>query len=112
MRKPKDDENIETLGTAPIADRLLDPTEIADAKAAEKVKVAVDPDAEQIGPVKRFFVVTRGGTAQVSGFRTRLREGKEIDNVNYDIRALQRQGIRLSEIDPNNRDEPLDFMIQ
>lgn len=59
-------------------------------------------------PPPRRFRVTKGGTIfqggemGTGGYRTTLREGKEISALHYDIRALQQQGIRLEEI----KDEP------
>lgn len=49
-------------------------------------------------PVRKFVVV-RGGVVTLDGFRTRLREGKEVDDLNYDIRKLALQGIHLKELD-------------
>lgn len=63
---------------------------MSDAEKAAKVAVE--------RPVRKF-VVTRGGVITIDGFRTRLREGKEIDDLNYDIRKLALQGIHLREVE-------------
>ena len=69
------------------------------------------PEDAEIRQVRRFRVV-RGGSILVrgsatGGYRTMLREGKEIDDQNYDIRDLQRQQIRLVEITETSKDLPL-----
>ena len=51
-----------------------------------------------------YFRVTRGGYVQSpGGVRSQLREGKEIDSLNYDPVRLRQQGIRLERIQPEER---------
>ena len=112
MRTKKEEEKVETLDAGPVKDRKLAPVEEQDAAATTPKGSAVKPsDDEPEGPRVRYFTVVRGGVAQVNGFRTRLKEGKEIDTLNYNIRALQRQGIRLAEIDSTKRDEPIEELL-
>ena len=66
---------------------------VADATARE-VEIAPTPPPEIVPEVKRY-VVTKGGSILNNGFRVTLKEGKEIDSLNYDIVHVQRQGIRL-----------------
>lgn len=57
-------------------------------------------------PVKKFRVI-KGGTYSDPFTRGKatLKEGKEIDALNYDILSLQRQGIKLELIAEETRDE-------
>jgi hypothetical protein len=48
----------------------------------------------------RRFRVMNGGMIAFNGMRTTLRAGKEIDETQYDLRMLERQGIILKPLDP------------
>jgi hypothetical protein len=77
---------------------------VADATARSRRPVEDGP------PVKRYRIV-RGGTVRdaKTGTRVTIHEGKEIDSLNYDVRDLQKQGIRVAKIDPNeNAFEPVE----
>jgi hypothetical protein len=114
MRNKKADdktENITTLNAGPIAEEKLEPVEAQDAAAATEVRTALRDDDPVEGPQAKWYVVIKGGVAQCNGVRARLKEGKELNDLNYSIRDLQRQGIRLAKIDPNNRDEPIDALL-
>ncbi len=73
---------------------------VADAKEKNKPRKADAPP-----PIERkWWRVTRGGyVLDKAGYRTKMREGKELDNLNYDIKRLKSQGIRLEEIPPEER---------
>jgi len=92
MRKAtgQDDKNesVQVLGNGPIPDVRL-----------------ADPDAEAEAPKPKWYRVIKGGIVLDGGFRARLKEGKEINSLNYNIRRLQQQGIMLQEFDP--ADEPV-----
>lgn len=114
MRKSKDDskESVTTLDSGPIADKEVPSVEEVAAKALGQPRSAVDGAPDDIeGPTVRRFVVMKGGVAQVGGFRARLKEGKEIDTLNYNIRDLQRQGIRLREITGMDTSEPIEALL-
>ena len=54
-------------------------------------------------PTARRFTVIRGGSVSQpgpggTGYRTVVREGKVVDNLNYDIEKLLAQGIKLEEL--------------
>jgi len=49
-------------------------------------------------PAVRYFRVERGGYILQKGYRTRLREGKVVDSLNYDLKKLVTQGIKLTEV--------------
>lgn len=116
MRKSKDEqrkeEQVTTLDNGPVQDKGVEPTEVQDAKAMQPIKSAVDPDVDpKEGPKVRKFVIMRGGVAQVGGFRAKLKEGKEVDTLNYNIRDLQRQGIQLREITGMDTDAPIEPLL-
>lgn len=117
MRKSKDSngkeqESVTTLDAGPIADKEVPPVEVQNAKALEQPRSAVDGETEEVeGPKVRRFVVMKGGVAQVGKFRARLKEGKEIDTLNYNIRDLQRQGIRLKEITGMDTSAPIEGLL-
>lgn len=103
MRKVtgQDDKNesVQVLGNGPIPDVKLDgPTEAVEVGSA----VRDDPEAEAEAPKAKWYRVIRGGIVLDGGFRARLKEGKEINSLNYNIRRLQQQGIVLQEFDPSN----------
>ena len=50
------------------------------------------------GPKPKRWRVLNGGLIVHGGMKTVLRAGKEIDDSNYDLRMLRKQGIRLEEI--------------
>lgn len=64
-------------------------------QAAPKT-VAVDRGP---APKPKLYRVMNGGTIVTASCRTVMRAGKEVSDKDYDIRMLQRQGIRLSPIE-------------
>lgn len=56
------------------------------------------PEDAAGSPVVRRFVVEKEKNISHHGIRSILREGKEIDENNYDITSLQKQGVKLREI--------------
>ena len=63
---------------------------------------ATERNRSSAGPVPtaRRYTVTRGGSVSQpgpggTGYRTVVREGKVVDNLNYDIDKLLAQGIKL-----------------
>ena len=53
------------------------------------------PVADKPSPKVEKFVVTKGGIIVANGARTRMGEGKVIDTLNYDIKKLKQQGIKI-----------------
>ena len=107
MRKvqgSRDDENVQVLDSGPVEEVKLDlpgvPEVIGDAMARSR-----EP-AEPPPPV-RWFRVVKGGYVLDNGFRTMLKPGKEINDQNYQIRNLQRQGVVLEEITATDRTSPI-----
>ena len=97
MRKINENEHVEVLSGQPIPDVPIDLTEGKIRGSA----VVDDKDAAALAPKPKWYRVIRGGTILENGFRTRMKEGKEINNVNYNIRRLQQQGIAVQEFDPD-----------
>lgn len=99
----REQEQVEVLNSntevpdARLPDVGADPQLKGQAKALKKEP----PKAE--AQVKYFRVVRGGYILDRGGYRTMLREGKEISNLNYDIRRLQQQGIKLQAITPEER---------
>jgi hypothetical protein len=86
--------------------RVVDASPIrGDATSRNRV---LTPEEEAALPEVKRYRVTRGGMALMKsgsgGYRARLKEGKEIDSLNYDVRDLQRQGIRVERINPDMTD--------
>jgi hypothetical protein len=93
-------------GDGQIEKVMLDPRQVApvvgDATAAGRQERA---PAE---PPRLFQVIeSKSVLDQVSGTRTMLRAGKEISTQHYDVRALQRQGVKLKEVTDLGEHEPL-----
>lgn len=67
-----------------------------------------DEEVAKIPPPKRYRILaTKQILDQVSQTRTTLREGKEISEQQYSIRALQQQGVRLQDITDVDPHAPL-----
>jgi len=66
--------------------------------------VKYEPSEEELKSVTKpkWYRVVRGGPVLENGFRTVLKEGKEISTLNYNVKKLIQQGIRLVEFDPEN----------
>lgn len=99
-RTPKQKkETVETLSNEP-------PEEVTPTISEPVVKAsAVEKKPEkpvEVKPVK-VYRVTRGGYALVNGYRTRIHEGKEVDELNFDVARLKAQGIQLTEIPASER---------
>ena len=100
----KDGEEIEVLNPNPEPAEVPLP-EVDDAAAAVVVADATSknpplPPNAPPAPEKRLYRVLKGGMALMpTGMRTLIKEGKVIDNLNYDVRRLQMQGIRLERLE-------------
>lgn len=81
----------------PTFPKLVDPSpHLGDARDKSPILAA---DAV-LPPKPKRYRVTRGGYILTpSGYRTILREGKELSDGLYDIERLKKQGIQLVEID-------------
>lgn len=102
--EPEEQERIEVLNAS---DEIPDATLPDVGSEPRVVGNALDrapKRAEELQAQVRYFRVLRGGYfLDRSGVRALMREGKEIDNLNYDIRRLQQQGIKLQEINEADR---------
>lgn len=103
--KQRDDEDITVLSDQEPADVPLEPVNDAErsvvvADATQKT-LETAPPAEEVPVVKRYVVV-KGGSVLVNGHRTTIKEGKIVDNLNYDLTHLQKQGIRLQREETSN----------
>jgi len=101
----KKEEHVEVLNDGPIpeveAPYSTESEVVADAREKNKPPPAAAKPPEV--KVPRVFRVKEDKRALVNGYRTILRAGKEIDELNYDIRRLLSQGVKLEEIDPKDR---------
>lgn len=70
------------------------------SNAPEVVASAVDESAALDSPPVRRYIVDVEKNVSHNGIRSILRQGKEIDENNYDIAALKKQGVKLTEIQP------------
>jgi hypothetical protein len=99
--KKKEDEHVETLSSGPIpeVEPKYDTTSEVVADAREKTPKREEPKAKP----PRCFRVLEDKRVLVNGYRTMLRAGKEVDEVNYRIGKLIQQGVKLQEIKPEER---------
>jgi hypothetical protein len=67
---------------------------VADATSRNKTPAEAPPEV-------RRYRVTKGGNVRCArlGQRVTIKEGKELDSINFDVRDLQRQGIRLVRVE-------------
>lgn len=49
-------------------------------------------------PPKEVWRVTKECSVVLGGVKQKFYEGKEIDTLNYDIKALRRQGVKLERV--------------
>jgi len=105
MRAAKSDqkEHVTVLAAGEPAERRLPPVSPNDAAVVADATANNDPDREASVPPPKYYRVVKGGMVLENGFRTRMTEGKELDSLNYDIRRLQQQGIRVEEIQAADR---------
>jgi len=101
----KKDEHVEVLRDGPIPEVEAPYSMESEVKADARDKNKPPPPTKKPPEVKvpRVFRVKEDKRALVNGYRTILRAGKEIDTLNYDIRRLQSQGVKLEEIKPEDR---------
>ena len=93
-------EQITTLSTSPIEE--VDITDIASRDGGETEPAVDFADLEaqrDIGPPVKYYVVTRGGRVQTNsqGQRATIQSGKRLDDLNFDIPLMLRQGIEVRE---------------
>lgn len=90
---------IETLPPIPEAETFDTPVVTPDVPIitqAYDAGSAVDPEEIIEAPRAKRYTVTHGGLiSDPSGFRVRMHEGKVVDDHNYDIARLRKQGIKL-----------------
>lgn len=72
-------------------------SEVGGEKISAKVPEKVDAP---IVPVKKYLVVCPSGGKNVlmNGYKALLRDGKVIEDKDYDIAALREQGVMLKEL--------------
>lgn len=68
------------------------------SNAPDIVASAVDVEASEDSPVVRKYRVEAEKNISHNGIRSILRAGKEIDENNYDINLLKKQGVKLTDI--------------
>lgn len=101
----KSDEKVEVLDDSPppTDDETIGPDEIR-GRDGTLNPPAVDLDTieqeAQLGPPVKRYRVIKGGRVQTqqNGNRTMVIPGKEIDELNFDIRLMKQQGIELEEL--------------
>ncbi len=96
----KGNETITTLSNAEIEE--VDITSIRERDGGETEPAVDFADLEEqaaIGPKVRTYIVTRGGRVQTqtNGQRTLVHAGKPLDDLNFDIALMRRQGIEFEE---------------
>lgn len=105
QKKREEETKIETVKGGAIPDVMLTGSE---GSPSFKGTAVSDKDLgkdDQV-PAAQWYRVLKGGYVTQNGVRAKLHEGKEINDSNYNIRDLQRQGIRLEKCEPD--DAPLD----
>lgn len=83
-------EEVDLPPVGPSGEVVADATLKNAPETPEVIETVLKPDRYQV--IKGGFILTR------SGYRTNLQEGKVVDSFNYDIKGLQKQGIRLQAV--------------
>jgi hypothetical protein len=95
-------EHVEVLRTG--SPEEVGPDEILGEAVVKGDATARNPKTAPEQRKVRRFEVTKGGpysapgVGTAGGYRATLREGKVIDEMNYDINAVRAQGIKLNEL--------------
>jgi hypothetical protein len=101
----KKHEKVEVLdsGPPPGDEEAVGPDEIMGRDGMQNAPAVdfatIEQEAKLGPPVKRYRVL-KGGSVQTSpnSNRTFVKAGKEIDELNFDIRLMKQQGIELEEL--------------
>lgn len=102
-----DDEQVEVLRHGGPDEVKLQPI-VNDAPVrANALDRNGDVDESQMRRVRRFRVERGGSFLDPGGYRTRVPVGKEIDELNYDIRRLRTSGIQVVDI---TNEEPAQYI--
>ncbi len=105
----KGTETITTLANGDIEEVTLDDIASRDGGECEPA-VDFDDLAEQakIGPPVKHYIVTRGGRVQTNanGQRATISQGKQLDDLNFDIQLMRRQGIEMREVQAGDSLDP------
>jgi hypothetical protein len=99
----KDNEDVTPLENDPdvLSDKnIINPAHLNTDGQEKPPAVDYEDIAENPGPPVKRYLVVKGGRVQTqpNGLRTTLNEGKEIDELNYDIKLLKSQGVKLDEL--------------
>lgn len=101
---PTDRRSVDPNVAAPIVRNALDAPPLRVGLGVTN-PVMVGSSEEEAPKVRVYRVEAEKSIVdRTSGARTKLREGKEITSQHYDIRDLQRQGVKLrdiTDVDPN-----------
>ena len=87
-------ETAEVLSNAPVG--RVDAEDVGQRDGLVRGS-AVDPEAPP--PVVDRYAVLRDCQFTHNGFRVKLTAGKTIDNLNYDVKHLARQGVKLRKLE-------------
>lgn len=109
--KPNDrGEHITTLSHTPLEPLPEEPGTTTQAALINQSDIKADAtqlnpngDGEGGKPTKYYRIENGGNVLDKNGYRTRLHPGKEIDDLNYNIDRLRKQGIKLTEITAEER---------
>lgn len=129
----KSTEQVQTLSTGPVPEVKLAPVTVVgqtpgadfDTDVHERDVVDVSDVAPVVADATRknkprdgeedapkaeiFYRVMATKFVLVDGARVQLKEGKEISSKHYNIRSLQKQGLKLKKFEQTESDEPLDL---
>lgn len=89
------EERIEVLNPADTVPEGQLPTGDSEVVADATAKNPPLPQDVEVPTPKRYRVTKGGMFMAHGGYRAKLHEGKEIDTLNYDIKKLQQQGIKV-----------------
>jgi hypothetical protein len=98
VRRNQEDEEITVLGTGGIQEMDLPPVTNGNEVVGNALDRAPARAPNAVAPTARQFRVTKPGFITMNGHRTYLREGKVINDLNYPLKELQNQGIRLEKV--------------
>lgn len=95
---PATGETTEVIGHGEIPSVKADTVKHRDGRNAGRLHI--EQQTDEAPPEIARYVVMRESNPMIDGRNVRLSVGKELDNINYNIPQLVRQGVKLKAMKP------------
>lgn len=103
-------ETAEVLSNAPIKPIHAEDVGLRDGLVAGSAVNEEPPRTKEPAPVVTRWVVTKEAIFSDKGHRVRLPLGKVLDSLNYDVKRVLAQGVRLKKLEEG--EDPADVLAE